>query len=340
MCARNSRACQGRGLEVQLGLLITQRCNAQCAHCATSCGPDKTAELELTRIFKLMDEAAALRRPGKRLVFSLSGGEAFLDLPKLRAIVAHGKHHGGEVTCVSNGYWAASDDKARVILTELKDAGLVALGVSTSRFHRQFVKLDRVKRALRTAVDVGIRAVLKYPVTRDERADAEELQAWARGIGVQEFEIEPVQPYVREGSEIPETDLVTQPGLPEGVCPSASLTIREDGMAYTCCAPGGFNEFLALGNALEQGLRGTYGLYLLGGKQKLLREAGPIHFARAIQARGAGHRLRRAYGGICDLCAHIGTDPALAAIAQDEADRYEIEYLTRDVKLTVESRPR
>lgn len=312
---------------MQLGLLITARCNAACTHCSTSCGPRQTTALSREDIFRLMDEAAAIE-DGKPLVFSLSGGEPFLNFDLLREIVAYGARLGGEVTCVTNGYWAASDEKARTLLATLRAAGLRRLGVSTSRFHQRYVKLARVQRALKIATDVGIDAVLKYATTRSDESEAAALEAWARSIGISRCEPFPVLPYLREGEELPQAEYRLEPGLPADTCPIPSLTLRETGTAYSCCAPGGFVDFLSLGNAVEEGLEPIYRRFLLNGRQKLLREKGPIQFARAIQARGLGHHLRKAYAGACDLCAHIASDPVLAEVAREEADRYEQEYLT------------
>lgn len=311
---------------MQIGLLLTSRCNAACTHCATSCGPDKTAALSRPDLFRVMDQAAAID-DGRPLVFSLSGGEAFLDFALLRELVAYGRKLGGETTCVTNGYWATTDDRARSMLAELRDAGLRALGVSTSRYHQRYVKLTRVQRALRIAHELGMETVIKYAQVRGDEAQVEELQAWAKDLGVTRFELFPVLPYVREGAAIAAADLLLDPGLPEGRCPIPSITLREDGTAYSCCAPGGFVDFLSLGSALEDGVEQVHRRFWLNGKQRLLREHGPIHFAREIQARGLGDRLRPAYAGVCDLCAHISADPELAAIAQEQSERHEEEYL-------------
>jgi MoaA/NifB/PqqE/SkfB family radical SAM enzyme len=325
---------------MQIGLLITARCNAACTHCATSCGPGRTEALPETRIIEIMDEAAELTADGEELVFSISGGEAFLDFPKLLRIVKHGAGLGGRVTCVTNGYWASSDERARTLLESLKESGLSSIGISTSQFHQRYVKLHRAQRALTTAARLGITTVLKVAYTRQDKPEAEHLRAWAQAAGVTRVEIFPVLPYVRDGADLPEGDYAREEGLPEGVCPIPTLTLREDGTAYSCCAPGGFTEFLSLGNVFDQGLRHTHRKFLLNGKQRLLRDLGPIHFARLIEAQGLGHLLRKSYAGVCDLCAHIASDPRLSEVAETAAFDHELEFLGAALRRIASGLPR
>jgi hypothetical protein len=110
------------------------------------------------------------------------------------------------------------------------------------------------------------------------------------------------------------------------VCPAAVMTLREDGAAYTCCAPGGFNDFLRLGS-VDDGVAALQERFLMQGRQQLLRRHGPVHFARAAIARGLGARLRTDYADVCDLCCHIGRDPELAALAAAVASEYEVAQL-------------
>jgi MoaA/NifB/PqqE/SkfB family radical SAM enzyme len=273
-----------------------------------------------------MKEAAAIK-DGVRLQFSITGGEPFLDFPLLLEIVAFGAKLGAGMSCVSNAYWATSDSKARALLGELKSAGLYALGVSTSRFHQQFIKRERVERALQLAKEFGLWTMLKCPLTSADVHEEPSLLAWARAAGAHALEAFPVLPYLRKGAALPDRDYLRKPGIPEGVCPAPVVTIREDGKAYTCCTPGGFEEFLSLGNVFEHSLEGTYRLFHLQGRQRILRFHGPAFFAKALVEKGKGHRLRSAYASVCDLCSHIASDPEMAAAATETAQAYEREFV-------------
>ncbi len=307
---------------MKLGLILTTRCNASCSHCSTSCGPRRTESLPRAKIFSLMEEAAALAA-GQPLEFPLSGGEPFLDFELLLAIAAYGRQLGASVTCVTNGYWASSAVQARQRLSAVKEAGLAALAVSTGRFHQQFVKLERVERVLGAARDVGLRCTLKYVRTGSDPQDEAAVAAWARAAGADEVQDFSVLPYLSAGARLPEAEYLRSPGLPEGRCPVPIITVREDGEAFTCCSPGALTDLLALGNTQQRSLAQIHDRYYLGGTQQLLREHGPVHFARAAQAQGQGHRLREGYASICDLCAHIASDPALAQVAAEVSQDFE-----------------
>lgn len=307
---------------MRFGFLITARCNAACTHCTTSCGPNESTALSQEKLISLMDEAAAIWRqrrfPGEALTFSISGGEPFLDFAQLNAVVAHGRDLGAVMSCVTNGFWAANDARAREKLLALKHAGLDGVAVSTSRFHQQFVKRERVDRALRVAHDLGLHTTLKCAITSGDQ----DIERWARQRQVDRLEVFPVVPYLRDGAGLPERDYIRQRGLPEGPCPYPTITVREDGRAYTCCMPGGFTPLLRLGNVHESPLEHVYRKFYLSGPQQVLRHRGPAHFARALIAQGHGERLRESYESVCDLCAHIAADPVMSAIAEGVASDF------------------
>jgi MoaA/NifB/PqqE/SkfB family radical SAM enzyme len=272
-----------------------------------------------------MDEAAAIRLElgdAEPLHFSLSGGEVFLDFEQLLEVAAHGKQLGGTVSCVTNAYWATSDERARAMIRALKQAGLTQLAASTSRFHQRYVKLERVRRALLLAKEAGLRTCLKCAQTVSDKQDGW-AEAFAKSVAPDETEIFPIVPPLRDGGVLPDHEFIREKGLPKGRCPIPVITVREDGKAYTCCTPGGFVPFLELGNVHDTGLAEIRERYYLGGKQQLLFKKGPIHFARRAIAQGQGHLLRDAYAGICDLCAHIATDPQLSALAEAEGEAHE-----------------
>lgn len=311
---------------MQLALFVTARCNAQCTHCCPDSGPHKSQALSADTVFRLMDETAALCGPDEPLSFHLTGGEAFLDFEHLLRVVSHGDGLGARVTVTSNGFWASEDGKARRMLEALKAVGLHALGISTSRFHQQYVKLERVRRALTLAREYGIRTLLKCVVTASDR-DSGWAERLADSVKTDDRDIFAVLPHLRKGAVLPEEEYVRQPGLPEGSCPGSILTVREDGTAYTCCNPGGFAEMLKLGSVHESSVEQLRRRHVVRGVQQVLTQHGPVHFARAAIAQGHGARLRPSYEGVCDLCGHIAADPVLSQVAADVAEAPEREHV-------------
>lgn len=313
---------------MKMALMFSARCNASCGHCSTSCGPRRTESLTRSKIFSLMDEAAELSR-GEPLKLGLTGGEPFLDFELLRDIVAHGKRLGAEMGCVTNAYWATSTEKARTLLKTLQDAGLLVLSVSSSRFHEEFVKTPRVERALGAAREIGLQCELKAVRLHSDTQSEEAIRAWALAAGADRVQMFQVLPHLREGAVLAEEEYARSPGLPAGPCPGMLPTVGWEGEVYACAMPGAFSRYFSLGNVHQAPLRTVRDRLYLGGKQQILREHGPIHFAREIQARGLGDRLREDYGGVCELCTHIAADPVLARVAEEMSDALEIQQLHR-----------
>jgi hypothetical protein len=74
-----------------------------------------------------------------------------------------------------------------------------------------------------------------------------------------------------------------------------------------------------VGDANRQPLKAIYDTFQKAGKQRILRDSGPIAFAQGAIEAGLGHRLRQGYAGPCDLCIHIRTDSQLRKVAEDMA---------------------
>ena len=308
---------------MKLAILMTARCNAACSHCSTSCGPRRDEHLSRDELFALMDQSMALSPDQADHEFMLSGGEPFLDYDLLLALVAHGKNRGASVTCVTNGYWASSHERALELLAPLQAAGLTALAVSSSRFHQPYIKPRRVERVLAAARELGLHCTLKYVRVRSDEASEAEVRQWALQAGAAVVQDFPLLPHLRDGKSLPEEEYLREPGLPQGRCPAPVLTVGETGVAYACSSPGARVGLLKLGDIRRQPLDQIQNRFYLGGAQQLLRQHGPAYFARAIEARGEDGRLRRAYCGECDLCTHIATEPVLSAIAAEMVEVFE-----------------
>jgi MoaA/NifB/PqqE/SkfB family radical SAM enzyme len=308
---------------MEIALVLTWKCNASCGHCSTSCGPYRPESLHKEEILRLMSEAALID-DGEPLYFHLTGGEPFLNFDLLLETVRHGASLQGEVSCVTNAYWAKSAEVARQKLGALREAGLTALAVSISRFHQRYVPLRYVRLALEAAASVGLSTELKGAVTTSDLQPGGLRDQWKSQLDADEINIFPVVPYLRSGVTLPEEEYYREPGLPPQVCPEEILCVEPDGAAMSCCGQAPSTLFLKLGNIRENSLDTLHQRFNEAGRQRILRERGPIAFAQAAIAAGLGHRLREGYAGPCDLCVHIGADPELRKIA-DELSNTPIE---------------
>jgi hypothetical protein len=301
---------------MRLGLVITAQCNAACGHCSKSYGPDRTEALSQGEIIRLMDEAAAID-DGQPLCFDITGGEPFLKFDRLVAIVKHGGSLGAEISCMTNAFWARNDEIATSKLTVLKESGLTSLGVSASRFHQQFVPLHRVQRALKTAMQLDILTELKAAVTLRDLTPHGAVSSWKGEISAEWINMFPVLPHLRDGWALPEEEFYREPGLPDHKCPGDAVCVDFNGIARSCCSLGTENTFLQIGDTRQSPLKDIHWTFDHAGKQRILREDGPIGFARGAIAAGVGHRLRTSYAGPCDLCMHIRADSQLRRVAEE-----------------------
>jgi hypothetical protein len=265
-----------------------------------------------------MNEAAAIddKQP---LYFDFTGGEPFLDFALLVAVVAHGAQLGAEVSCVTNAFWARTDDVAASKLAILRRCGLTLLGVSVSRFHGSFVPLHRAERALRIAKRLGISTELKAAVIRGDLDPQGLVSQWKSQLDAEWVNMFPVLPHLRHGAVLPEDEYYREPGLPAHKCPGEVLSVDFNGIARSCCSPGKEESFLVVGDTKLLPLATIHKRFQQAGKQRILREKGPIAFARGALAAGLGDHLRKDYAGPCDLCLQIRTDSQLRQVAEKMA---------------------
>lgn len=325
---------------MNLGMMLTNRCNAACAHCTTQSGPHQRTALGLSKTLSLMDEAAALTPAGQTLFFGLSGGEIFLDLERLLEVVRHGASLNADVSCVTNASWATTELRTNSVIGRLHQAGLRYLAFSTSQYHQRFINIARVRRAALAARAAGMQTLLKIAFSaEDERQGL--VSQWSEFVAADAVQAIPVTPYIREGVTLPDHTYVRSSGLPEGRCPSPLLTVREDGAVFSCGSAGAFQPMLQVGNVSESPLETIADRFNFGAVQRVLRERGPIHFAQRALAQGQGERLRPGYANECDLCAHIASDPALTKCALDSAQDYRAgwaQQLTDRMKMATDDR--
>lgn len=302
---------------MHIALVLTARCTAKCGHCSASCGPTRTESLAPAHVRRIMDEAARID-DGKPLHFDITGGEPFMDFEQLCAMLAYAQQLGGGTSCVTNAFWARTDAIALTRLRRLRELGLQMLSVSASRFHEPFVPLSSVRRALRTAAQLGIETELKGAVTNSDFEAGGVVSRWRGMLEADQTSIFPIIPHLRAGfPPLPEAEYYREPGLPTDRCPSEIITVQEDGVALSCCGQSPDTEFLRIGDTRSEPLAVIHDRFRNARRQRVLRHCGPIAFARRAIDAGHGHLLRDAYAGPCDLCLHIGTTPELRRLADE-----------------------
>ena len=120
-----------------LAIVLTERCNARCAHCAYWQDRAGTAEIEdFSPFYRAIEDAARLS-PG--VVITLTGGEPFL-CPELFPLIRHAKARpAGKVVVPTNGL-ALPDDR----VAELCRTGLDEIVLSLDGFEATHDRLRGV----------------------------------------------------------------------------------------------------------------------------------------------------------------------------------------------------
>ena len=114
-----------------LHLLLTYKCNFQCAHCFVWGSPWQVGTMTLANVDHILEQAEEL---GTITSIYFEGGEVFIYHGLLLASVREAVGRGFEVGIVSNAYWATSEEDAIAWLRPL--AGLVNdLTISDDAYH-------------------------------------------------------------------------------------------------------------------------------------------------------------------------------------------------------------
>jgi heme d1 biosynthesis radical SAM protein NirJ len=152
---------------------LIRRCNLACKHCyTTSADIDFPGELTTREVFAVMDDLRAFGVP----VLILSGGEPLLR-PDLFDIALRAKTLGFYVGLSSNGTLITERN-----IDAIKAIGFDYVGVSLDgmrnthdAFRRSLGAFDRSLQGLRLCRERGIKAGLRFTLTRDNHADLPNL---------------------------------------------------------------------------------------------------------------------------------------------------------------------
>jgi len=305
-------------------LLLTFHCNAKCAHCCVSAGPDRDDLMDEADVYSYIDQAAEIPHGPSTLCFT--GGEVFLYYPLLRRSIGHASPKFKSISVVTNAFWAKSEAAAYEKLAPLKDSGLTTIAVSTSPFHSDFIDPARVRCALAAADRLGLVPFVKCTTPNNGPTVSQLVRAIGPVPSKTQFQEISFLPGGR-ASELPPSAFALESQIPEGRCPGAMMTISPNGDAYMCCTPGGFIEALKLGNAKNTSILNLLREFYLRGILAVLRRQGPSAFVPALRRAGLGQKLLPGYVDVCHLCTSLLSDPEILSVVQQISKEYEAQVL-------------
>lgn len=145
---------------VDLGLVLSYRCQSGCAHCLYNCGPAWSEWMTREDIRKALEITFIWDQP---LRVHLTGGEPFLNYPLLHHAVRMAGELGINCYCETNAGWCVSGQLVEKRFRRLHEAGLQAILISCSPFHAERIPPKRTLLAIAVALDVfGPKRVIVY----------------------------------------------------------------------------------------------------------------------------------------------------------------------------------
>jgi MoaA/NifB/PqqE/SkfB family radical SAM enzyme len=136
-----------------IGLFVTYKCQVSCPHCVVEAGPHRKEEIRIRDAFDWIDQISQYRANYVR-VLSLTGGEPFYSISKLKEISEFARDRGLVVACVTNGFWAVTKREATGVLKELRSISVIS--VSTDVYHLEQIPFQRVENAVSAARECGM----------------------------------------------------------------------------------------------------------------------------------------------------------------------------------------
>jgi len=136
-----------------IGLVMTYRCQVACPHCILEAGPERKEEILLSDAVNWIQQIANYRH-GYIKGISLTGGEPFYNIEKLKNIAAFAEKSDLLVSAITNAFWATTKEEAIRVLRELKEIEILAF--STDVYHQESIPFERVKNAILAAKECNI----------------------------------------------------------------------------------------------------------------------------------------------------------------------------------------
>jgi len=295
----------------RVGLLLTERCNIACSHCWFSSGPERTATMAMSEALDYIEQACEI--PTIEWL-SLTGGEPFLLQDMLIRLVRHASERGLRTECVTNCFWAETEEVAAAILGELINVGLDVINVSADDFHQRHIPFERIRNCYGAATSLGLRVVIMCARSRSSTLWIGKIREMLNDDGIQVVghpkPRAPVKALAIEtgfvpagrGATIQREEWSIGRNSVEGPCRDVlrDIGITPSGSVLPCCSASSRIEGITLGDARESRLvkmiEAAEDLPLF----KALSTVGPSGLAKQL---GLGRR--NGYVNRCHLCYEV-----------------------------------
>ena len=297
----------------RVGLMVTEQCDVECAHCWFGCSPGRGAIMSRNDAEDYIDKAA---QTGSVEWVSLTGGEPMHHPSLIEGLVAYASGRGLRTELVTNCSWATSQEKAVGTLKRFRDAGLDVLNMSADDFHQPAIPFERVRNCYEAAKRLGIKMVVMTALKRSSRIDLSEV---SRLLGEEVERPGPEPPRgsviglesgfipVGRGASIPSREWHLDGSLLTGGCEAVlrDIGVRPSGEVMPCCSASATLPGFGIGSLSE---------WELG---ELLKEAWKSEIFKVLSKKGPMGLTDKRPDGIyvnkCHLCSEV-LKPILASL--------------------------
>lgn len=323
-----------------LTFVTTNECSARCRHCLMLSSPKRHEKLDYAFMKKAIDEIAVPQH--KRLIV-FTGGESTRLGNELYDTIAYANSLGLGTRLVTNAEWAVSEKQAGTVIGTLNECGLNELNISYDDFHAEFIPLNHVVRAWKTAEDRGrfnaiVLAVCSGPISKvtpeslmsaigediplayDEQGN--ELPLPERKPGETRKLISNSR-ILRLGRgrkldirycKIPDQQFIEQTPCPADNRQPVFMPSRH---RCTCCGINPeFNKVLDLDTKVSEHFRDVRTLLL-----RAIGEFGPGYLMNLVKKARPDIRFRDKYSGICEICSDVTRSQECLRILADNRQR-------------------
>jgi len=317
-----------------VGLLLTYHCQASCAHCILQAGPDRHEEVSLANARDWIRQIASYR-DHYVYVLSLTGGEPFSNLKRLREVMECATENKLHVSVVTNEFWAASRDQAKRLLKSLPR--ICFLSISTDLYHQKFVPFENVRNAIWAAQECDIPFYVS--VITDNKTDPgyQHIHSELLKITVPENLRIGITFPVGRAAQI-KSDLhyrLSHEPCPEVCQASSSPCIFPNGQVYGCIGPLfelQKDQPLFLGSLHESSVGEVFDRAETNAVLHALRLWGPARFLTWLREAGLDSHLPEVFvsESICQTCYSLLADPSvrqwLRQLEQNPEFRRKVAY--------------
>ena len=317
-----------------VGFIMTYKCQVACPHCIIEAGPHRTEEMSIEDAFDWIRQIRDYNH-GYIEVLSLTGGEPFYDVNKLREISDFGEKCGLVVSAVTNGYWAKSPEKAFEILSRLSSIKMIA--ISTDVYHQKFIPFERIKNAAMAAKRCGIPYNIHICTENEDSPEYKKILEDVKKIADEDEIFTAVTfPAGRalKNADKAKYEMTSVP--PISACSAGSSPIVfPDGKVIACIGPVidlKSSHPLILGNLRESSLAEILDRSQMNTILHAIRIWGPKKLIRMVEEAGLGDELPNNYikDSICNACYSLVSNPKiveyLSELINDPEFRRRVAY--------------